>query len=116
VESKQAMSQQWTLVATKSNAVLGSIKCIIHKLRDMILRLYSALVRHIWSTGSASGSPVQQRHRQAGVSPAEGDRNDQGIGASEAGEEAERAGIMQLGEERVQEGPYQCIQMPDESM
>lgn len=56
VDNKLSMSQQHILVTKKASGILGCIrKSIGSKLREVILTLYSALVRHIWSAVYSSG-------------------------------------------------------------
>jgi len=47
-------------------------------------------------------SPLQNRHKHIGVSPANGHKDSQGVGACVLLGEAERAGIVQVGEEKAQ--------------
>ncbi|KAK4826122.1 hypothetical protein QYF61_005274 [Mycteria americana] len=52
------LSQQCTFMAMKANSLLGwNRKSIARKSREVILPLFPALVRHIWSAGSGSGLP-----------------------------------------------------------
>ncbi|KAJ7406636.1 rna-directed dna polymerase from mobile element jockey-like [Pitangus sulphuratus] len=55
VDNNLSMNQQYALEA-KANGILGCLrKSIVSRLREVILPLYSALVRHIWSAMSSSG-------------------------------------------------------------
>ena len=51
------------------------------------------------------GSPAQERHGHAGVSPVKVHKDDEGAGASDIWREAERPGSTQPGEEEVQGDP-----------
>lgn len=58
-DKKLNMNQHCMLPAKKAKSRLGYMrKTITNRLRDVILRLYSALVRHTWETGSSSGFPT----------------------------------------------------------
>ena len=57
---------------------------------------------------SVLGSPLQERWRATGESPAEGCKDDEGTGASVLWGKAERAGLVQPEEEKAERGPYKC--------
>ncbi|GAB0207788.1 cAMP-dependent protein kinase inhibitor alpha [Grus japonensis] len=84
IDEKLNMSRQCALAAQKANRVLGCIKRgVTSRSREVILPLYSALVRPpTWSTASSSlGAPVQERHGAVGESPEDGHEADQRAGA-----------------------------------
>ena len=73
VDKKLDMSQKCVLAAWKANCVLGCIKKRgASREREVIVPLYSALVRPIWSTASRPGAPVQEGHGALGAGPEEG--------------------------------------------
>ena len=57
------------------------------------------------------GSPVQERWRATGESPAEGYKDGEGTGASFLGGEAEGPGLVQPEEEKAERGPNKCLKI-----
>lgn len=83
----------------------GCDRGIHHNQREVILALYSAVVRPSGVMCPLLGSPVQERYRLIGANPAEGRENYYGIGASIIKGEAESTGAVQL-KEKAQGGSY----------
>ncbi|GAB0182311.1 cAMP-dependent protein kinase inhibitor alpha [Grus japonensis] len=83
IDEKLDMSWQCALAAQKANRVLGCIKRgVTSRLRDVILPLYSTLVRPPpRALRPVLGSPVQERHEAVGARPEEGHKNDKRAGA-----------------------------------
>jgi len=69
-------SQRCTLTAKKTTSTLGCIrKSVAFRLRQLILPLYLALVRCIWSAGSSVGLPRTGEEGHTGDSPVEGPKD-----------------------------------------
>ncbi|GAB0177588.1 mitochondrial enolase superfamily member 1 [Grus japonensis] len=79
VDTKLKVSQQCALAAKKVNGILGCVKqSIASRSRDMIILLYSALVR----PNLGDRCPVLERDGHTGESPMKGHKDDEGTGAS----------------------------------
>ncbi|GAB0184521.1 rap guanine nucleotide exchange factor 5 [Grus japonensis] len=93
VDSRSNMSWKCALMAKQANCLLGRIReSVTLRLRELIIPLYSALVRHIWSAGFGSGLPLQEACGHTGVYPVNDHEDDQGIRVSDLQGEAERTG------------------------
>ena len=70
VDNKLNMIQQYTLASKRANNLMG---CgIVSRSRAVILPLYSALVRHIMSTGPRSGVPSTRETGKYRSTPRQG--------------------------------------------
>jgi len=78
LDKKLDMSLQCALTAQKANCIMGCIKRSgANRLREVILLLYSALVRRHLESCVQLWNP---QHGPVGVGPQEGHKNDQGAG------------------------------------
>lgn len=93
---KLDISWQCALAAWEVNHTLGCIKSNgTRRTRNVILHVYSALLRPHWGPPTPSLYPAlelsgQERHWPVGMGPKEGQRNDQGLWITLLWENAER--------------------------
>lgn len=81
MNGKLLMSEQCVLSAQKSNCFLGCIKKVANRLMEVILPLYSTLVKlHLAMLHPALKSSAQKRDEHVRVSPKDGHKGDQGTG------------------------------------
>ncbi|PKU42879.1 rna-directed dna polymerase from mobile element jockey-like [Limosa lapponica baueri] len=115
VDEKLDISQQCALAAQKDNCILGCIKrSVARRLREVILALYSALMRlHLCPSLESS---AQEGHGPVGMSPTDGHEDDQGTGALLLRKQADTVRILQPGEEKSLGRPYSGLPVPKGSL
>ncbi|GAB0178456.1 hypothetical protein GRJ2_000310900 [Grus japonensis] len=103
VDNKLSMSQQCACVARKANGILGCIKkSMASRSKEVILPLYSALVRPHLEYCVQFWAPQVKKDGTTGESPAEGCKDDEGTGASLSHEERLRElGLFSLEKRRL---------------
>lgn len=71
VDSKEKMSHQCVLAIQKASGILSCFRSVASRTKELILPLYSALVRHFWCIVSiVSGLSVQEIYEN--INPVEG--------------------------------------------
>ncbi|GAB0185391.1 hypothetical protein GRJ2_001004400 [Grus japonensis] len=95
VDKKLNMSRQCVLAAQKANSVAS-------RSRDVILPLYSTLVRPPCSTASSSGGPSTDRHGAVGASPEEAMKLIRGLEHPSYEDRLRELGLFSLEKRRLQ--------------